>query len=440
MKGAYATWTGSIARILLLSVAFGHLSLLMLVGITGLPGIYANEGATSWIVAPAGFFCGMILAVCVHEFAHALAVRAVGGHLYGIEIGSGRLLVQFPVLGTKCRVHASLISGAVWYGLTSPLNLRRKFAFITASAPVATVALCVLCLGLLAWLVQSRADLPAKLVAFATGLTGSTFFYLPGTLLPFHFNYHGQRLKTDALKLLTIPWMTDVEIANHVRLNLELVETREWMDTGLSSLEAALARVEVAPDDPKALFTAAQWLRDARDARALAFSRALLKLPAKSDAARALFLDLYLTVCLDLNHIAGNDEADRYSKELLALKPDDLSTRGTRGSVLVDLGHLAEGDEVLREVLARSTRNSDKAYAYIFRALVFSAGAISSWPALLPKKQPRLTPSVRRWAELAICFPKASDGHRPPLQLPKKTSGSGRRLTLQEMNDLGARG
>jgi len=60
---------------------------------------------------------------------------------------------------------------------------------------------------------------------------------------------------------------------------------------------------------------------------------------------------------------------DELSLELLEADPANISIRGTRASVLVDLGRIDEGNAMLKEVLEKTTSTIDKTYANIFLAL-----------------------------------------------------------------------
>jgi predicted Zn-dependent protease len=60
---------------------------------------------------------------------------------------------------------------------------------------------------------------------------------------------------------------------------------------------------------------------------------------------------------------------DELSRELLKANPESISVKGTRASVLIDLGRLEEGQAMLNEVLEKTEATIDKTYANIFLAL-----------------------------------------------------------------------
>ena len=82
---------------------------------------------------------------------------------------------------------------------------------------------------------------------------------------------------------------------------------------------------------------------------------------------------------LHLNNLAWSDlmlgdpallpEADRASAEAYAVQPWRHAIRGTRGAVLVELGHLAEGIELLRSSELRSHRPRNRAQTDAYLAI-----------------------------------------------------------------------
>ena len=62
-------------------------------------------------------------------------------------------------------------------------------------------------------------------------------------------------------------------------------------------------------------------------------------------------------------------EADQYSLELLRIKPDEWTVKGTRGSILVEKGELERGMRMLSEVIEHDPSTFDRAIAASFLAL-----------------------------------------------------------------------
>jgi hypothetical protein len=62
-------------------------------------------------------------------------------------------------------------------------------------------------------------------------------------------------------------------------------------------------------------------------------------------------------------------EADRYSQELLQIKPDEWTVKGTRGSILVEKGDIEGGMMMLMQVMEHDPSTFDRAISASFLAL-----------------------------------------------------------------------
>ena len=94
-----------------------------------------------------------------------------------------------------------------------------------------------------------------------------------------------------------------------------------------------------------------------------------LDAPAQDDKTRAMQLDEFVTAVLMFGHPDFLMESDRYSKELLALKPDEWTVKGTRGSVLITMGEIDAGKTMLAEVIRNSPSVDDRAISAAFLGL-----------------------------------------------------------------------
>jgi len=132
---------GSLGLTIFLSFAYGFAGFTLVIHHVYPDEVYQHDAPSNWLLAPLGAFCGFIGTTWVHELAHFFTARLLGGYVRKIQIGSGVLLGTFHIMGTRCDIHESLRSGAVWHLLTSTKNARTKLAAITGAAPLASVAL-----------------------------------------------------------------------------------------------------------------------------------------------------------------------------------------------------------------------------------------------------------------------------------------------------------
>ena len=135
----------------------------------------------------------------------------------------------------------------------------------------------------------------------------------------------------------------------------------------------ALAERQMSP-------AAAVWTRmrliamklRARDVEAATYlSRTLVQ--GLNGAERLFVLD-YLA-CLPIMENLKNflPMADACSREALELQPQNLTVKGTRGSILVELGRIDEGEPLLNEVYATSEADHDKGISAFYLGLIAKA-------------------------------------------------------------------
>jgi len=296
----------------------------------------------------------------------------LGGFVRKIQIGSGNLLGSFRIMGTRCDIHESLRSGAVWHSLTSAKNARIKLAAITVAGPVASILLVGVFMAILMLIqpfTENQNSFCFYAYPFLIGCTLPSIAFLPGILIPYRYQFAGRTMQTDALRLLTLPKLSGESIAAMVESAQLALTLREEMDLGTASLEEALARADMSPNDPLTLNTAISFLRAAQDPRSIAYYKKLINLGLPA-SKRTVFVDQYVTYCLESNEVISNrEEMDALSLELMATDPKNISVMGTRGSILIDLGRIGEGKAMLRTVLTKAENTIDKSYSNIFLAL-----------------------------------------------------------------------
>jgi len=363
---------GSFGLTVFLSFAYGFASFVLVINHSDLEPLYEHDFLSQWLLAPLGAFCGFVGATWVHELAHFFAAHFVGGHVHKIQIGSGKVLGTFRFMGAICEVHESLRSGLVLYSITSANRARMKLAFITGAAPLASLILAGGSVELLMFiwrLDQSSSSIWHYAFPLLVGWTLPCVLFLLGVLLPYRYQYAGRKMETDAMRLLTIPWLTDTEIEKRISAAQTLLTIGDEIDPTTISLDQAMERAEAEPNNQLAVSTAAAFLREAHDPRVLTYYKKLVVLFPQS-TKRTQFLDQYLTYLLEVDAVSSNsDEMDQLSQELIEANPNNISVKGTRGSILIDIGRIEEGKTMLIEVLNKTESLFDKSYANSFLAL-----------------------------------------------------------------------
>lgn len=98
---------------------------------------------------------------------------------------------------------------------------------------------------------------------------------------------------------------------------------------------------------------------------------ARLSQPFESDEKKAEFLDLLACIPIYTSNTDILDEAFRYVEESLAVAPGRITSKGTKGSLLIEKGCVDEGIALLEEVLEKSEAKNDIATSQYYLALAY---------------------------------------------------------------------
>jgi hypothetical protein len=190
-------------------------------------------------------------------------------------------------------------------------------------------------------------------------------------IIPLHLKIVGQLRANDGMLLVKTLRYSDKEIARTMKL-FAFAQKLDYPYLYSKSFDELKARHEASPSEIGPLYRLATGLVETNDRQFAPYMSKLLDHPDFPQEGAVQFIDTYLTLQLNEAPPTDKEQADRLSRQLLA-QSDTLTAKGTRGSVLVDLGHPAEGREILTEVLKKTKSPVDKLYAHVFLALAAQA-------------------------------------------------------------------
>jgi hypothetical protein len=339
---------------LLFQFAMGPLALLIL---SAHPDDHAG-----WFLLNAFFFQTFLaLSIAPHELAHALVAKCVGWRVFKIFIGSGRIVWKTRLFGIDTELRAVPMSGMVLAAPPILCHYRRKMRSYALAGPLANLAVAFLAFGFLGGTIRGfmavgQHCLPLQMLFLANLLLGII------SLFPYHAQIMGAKRPTDGLLL----WQT-------IRGNQRA-----------ATHHAALFILEAAACHEKARNAeAARWLEKGLEAypdniELLQWHGIVLMAAGKFTEARDCFVGLLprvnkvpLMYSMMKNNIAyanallgrGDllDEADRYSLEAMSNLSWHPAIKGTRGTVLANLGRYDEAIPLLRDALKEADNPRSKA-------------------------------------------------------------------------------
>ena len=131
-------------------------------------------------------------------------------------------------------------------------------------------------------------------------------------------------------------------------------------------LDALVAKYPKEPD--LQLLSSGKLAAKGRYSEARAIVDEMLKQEPLAAATRAHYIDHLITLFLNYGIAEWATEIDRWSYGALLASPNSVTLRGTRGSVLAELGRNAEARALLAEVLADTDSTIDRVFCHTYLA------------------------------------------------------------------------
>jgi hypothetical protein len=336
-------------------------------------GLFVLHGwrAVAWFIC---FLSVIYCTIIVHEFAHAAVGRALGMHVHSVTIGNGPRIGSWRLWDGVVVLCLIPLGGRTFASHTETRSFRLRHCLHSLAGPVSSLALCV---GIFPLFLAANEQLDVRHddPFSVTGLLAATLGVLAltglGCLIPFRLRAGGQQQWSDGFHVRWALTLRIHEIENQVasyyvrRANQTEGEcspnaAQEWHDLGLR---------RVPNSEPLIMEYVAFLCRNGGLAEAQKLATELLARPAHDSAQLVRRLDALACVPLYYPCPRLLPLADECSRRALELAPSDVTLKGTRGGVLVELGRIAEGKALLEECLDHSQSATDRAISASFLAL-----------------------------------------------------------------------
>ena len=360
--------------------------------------------------AGAGFlalYFGIHAFIFCHELGHLSMAALLRLRISRLQVGTGPILLAGRVGLMRWEWRALHGGGVVHADSGDERGWRLRRWLMIAGGPAAHAAAC----ALLAWWLWRHAgddflrsgwrDAPGF---FALALLYYEAYRLLMALLPRAGSIDGRPLHTDGHWLLRLPFFSPAAVRRNVVIAALGFSERLWEDGRHDEARAQVRRIQARyPDDPTYVLMEGHFLVQEGEyaAAAVSFRRALgaggvlsgarahlaghcfLALVRSGDAdgarrfcadllgetapvQRANLLDAFATNAILVPLRGFLPDADAWSQEMVTIDPDQITRRGTRGAVLVELGRLDEGEAMLREVWRISKGPNDAAISAFY--------------------------------------------------------------------------
>jgi hypothetical protein len=314
------------------------------------------------------------LAIFAHELGHAITGRFLGLEVSTVAIGTGARLWRGEIFGTHFVFRAWPLSGLTFLGSASLTFLRTRLWLTTLMGPATNI-------GLAAWAWLHWEKLAPVLTVPLLSLWSITNAWLAlQSLLPKRFIHGGEKLRTDGLALLRIPFLATEQLEPYLFTAPMLRAYIRFEDGDYAGARTicseALERVPGNVHLRMLMSTCRSYQHDY--AGALLVLRPLLQsqINAEPGIRAAIENNTAFALLMSTPH-AGPDsetliEADRLSARVFALYPCVLAYRSTRALVLAATGRHEQALALLRYSHYETADPTQRGYAETTRAFAFA--------------------------------------------------------------------
>jgi hypothetical protein len=311
------------------------------------------------------------LSIFIHEVGHLFAAWLVGWKPLDLTVGRDKSRTLFRIGDLRIHFRIPAVGGRARAVALSPNYFRLKQLIFIAGGPGISIAV-----GLLLWGLVSNELWMSRLsdwwgeMAMYFLFVAAVFVWL--SLVPWTHVSGGKVVSSDMWMIFKTLSMRKSAVQSHYLSHVFCLSEFLLEDHRIDEARANLLK-------------AAEAHGSAVDAR-IFWIHALLQVGRKSEAqaeidmlskegvpseCRAKVLDGIACLPIFWGHLELAEESMRYIDEAIAEEPETITLKGTKGSLLVEVGRLDEGIQMLEAVRNGSDVLIDKATSEYYLALAF---------------------------------------------------------------------
>ena len=308
------------------------------------------------------------IGILLHEIGHLSFAKLVGGDPKRMILGKGHEILRFKAYKIKIILNNKFNSGLALATFSNLSYYKLRLLIYTLGGVVTN--------GIMAYLFFLIYDfnlnyLTLKEVSFPSAFIVANLVLAILNLIPFYTNYHGVKLPSDGLNLLKIPFKKINR--KGVIDNNELFEAQELYESKKYNEAISIYEKYMNFEETKLMASInVSMLYAKTDNVEKAYSTLESCLPLVEDKK------LKPNKAIVYNALAWYgllkkeyENIDLHSKTAISIHPKNNSYQGTRGAVLVEMGHIDQGIKYLKPLVDFKFPNSEtlSAAMYLYYAM-----------------------------------------------------------------------
>ncbi|MFN6470021.1 MAG: site-2 protease family protein [Nostoc sp. SerVER01] len=300
-------------------------------------------------------FCGFLyIDIIIHEFGHAIAGWIVKIPIKRITIGFGHNIFKYKFNETTLLINQGLQGGLTYPGIFSPNFLRLRYFFFTLGGvglQVMAMALVIVIISAIKSIYPLAFNNASLFLTIVNIFLFSNFILIFFNLLPFKVNMMGVSIPNDGLQLLTIFFINQQKI-QEILLSGKIIEGMEYLEEN-DFQKAELIFRECLVNNSTSLIPkinlSVALIRQQKIDEAIILLSKLITESDKNPMQLFIFNNLAWSYLIKgLNQREFLNLADNYSAQAIKISNQHIYVVGTRACVLIELGKLDEGINLLK--------------------------------------------------------------------------------------------
>lgn len=314
------------------------------------------------------YFCiliGFKIAILFHEIGHLLAAKKVGGIPRRLILGKGHEVFRKEIYEVKVIIKNEIQSGLASASFDGLEAKKSKLLLYHGGGILMNFGICFLLYVLFGFDINLYSG-----IYISDSFLISNLFLGLANLIPRTIDYMGMKLPSDGRSLLNVynnpqPSFSSLNISNKLWEAFDLFETKQYKKAIELFIECQNEHPELKTIN---LNLSVAYLKTGEIEKAKTLLEELYEGLEKEHSFYALILNGLAWIHLLMGNI---EKADEYSLEAINNSPNSNYIRGTRGSVLIEMGNLKKGIDLLQKDMDFDFPNGQTLCAAIYLMLAY---------------------------------------------------------------------
>lgn len=305
------------------------------------------------------------IGVVLHEIGHLLFAKIVGGNPKRIILGKGHEVIKYNFFKVKIIINNQFKGGFAFANFNNTSFIKLKHFIYILGGAFTNLVFAYVCYKFFGLNFQSYSGEYG--IDISTAFITSNVFLAVFSLIPYYTDFNGVKIATDGLSILKLPFQKSEELKSNINMDefftaCEYFEVKEY-GKATNIFEKYLKNEET--ELISKIYLSLIYLRTGEIEKGYKICVTCLDLVAdkKKKNLKAYVNNNLAWFCLIKQDFKN---AEYYSKVAFSINHNEPNFRGTRGAVLIEMGNVKKGLDLLKPLIDFKFPNSQTLCAAMY--------------------------------------------------------------------------